>query len=519
MNLWAYAEGAQIGATWDGNVASLGNHHDAPWIRLKTPELSDQAALAVRLGAFNDSSLVVTHATKYNEVALEAFLRMKCVSHLDLSASLLTNFQLTRNQNGNLARNSSITSLKTHALALSFATLEALGTNTTIVKLDTSGCAMHGTVTALEKTRTLRVLCMRLNTIDATGARALARIGSLEELDVSSNSIEDAGAEALLQHTSLKILLASLNKITSKGIKPIAHNTSISVLHLSKNRIGAMHHGSTDVQPFALNTTIKSLDLYDNHLTCKDMAVLAGNTTLTSLKMSHSTSHSPIDGIIEVMVALGNNTNIVDLGLGLENPYDTADIMPLCKNTTIRVLDLLTHGHHDCALIASNTTLCRLTIRLLTHREAEILARNDNLMGLCVETAEEGSLATLFRSKSLSVVRINNASVDLKTAIAIQANTSMVSLTFGSLLCTDPEACAVLAKCPSLMGYGRFVAAKHPLLPPGEEENTTELQILQCTTKNQKRQADLRGKFMGFSAIMFKILEIKRSNKRINAKH
>lgn len=504
MIRWVYSDSNGIGARWDGKVASLREHDEVPWILVKATDLPDESILAMQLGAIHDSKLVVHHA-EYVHLELDVFLGLSCIKHLDLHGNMLKDQGLNPHQWEQLQENEYITSMRAYNLALYNNGALALASNTTITLLDLNKChAGIENAEILSKNRKLRVLRMSRNTVWDTGAEAIARISSLEELDISLNGVRDGGARALCKHRKLRVLNASSNNITPYGIEPIEDNMSMTSLNLATNTIN-----KTGV--FARNKTLEHLEIRYNGLRPGELAVLATNNVLTSL-----TTSCIFDGSgAEALVALANNTSLTRLDLEFAClGCNTADISPLCKNTTIKTLVYTTtEPSPNYGLTASITTLTSLSVGFLTKETAEIVAKNGGISYFKATDAEPPALDRLFQSRSLETVHIGRAIVDARAARAICANTHITTFSTTYMKCLDLETCEILSLCPSFVSYGQFALKTEFATFPGAKDDTSELPLLRGIARNRQRRADLRGKFMVFCAIFAK-MRLNMRNKR-----
>lgn len=493
MNKWAYVEGAGIGATWDGEVVSIREHDEVPWIRLRTPELSSKAITAMSLGAFSNSKLHITRATKYYDHTLGTFLEANCVAHLDLSLERRRPSHAFSYQ-GLLETNTSITSLKAHIVEIDDETAVALGKNTTITKLNLLGCKMYDFgVYSISRKRNLHVLNVSRNNLSPNGAEYVARIGSLTELNISCNKIWDRGACALCKHESLKTLIADNCGITQCGIEPLAYNTSLTKLKALNNQLES-------VDPIYHNTTISSLNVLYNGLRLSSLATLASNPTLTELRISCDSGGTGS----EAFDLLANNTHLKMLDLALLNSGHPMNIAPLCKTTSLRSICFTSETPTDYELVSSIKSLSWLWIAGVTTKTAEIIARNESITWLHVDSTGPEETAILAQSTSVQTLFIGRMGLDVHAAEVLCANTNIVTLTANGVICKGLGAFPVLAKCPFFTHYDFVIC------------DGSELPILLSTAKNQQRHSDLSSKFMVFCAIFARLKQNMRNKKALS---
>jgi len=143
---------------------------------------------------------------------------------------------------------------------------------------------------ALKQNSYIKKLSLVYQNIKNDGAIALAEVDALEEINLGHNGIYPSGVAAIVQN-NIKILSLEHNNFIFNGqqdekvfemIKILNQNKTLTELNLSQTLIA--NHYLTEI--FANNTTIKILDLSQNHPYVEGLRALEHNKTLQHLDLS-----------------------------------------------------------------------------------------------------------------------------------------------------------------------------------------------------------------------------------------
>ena len=172
-------------------------------------------------------------------------------------------------------------------------------------------------------------LSLPSNNLADEGAAKFEHNTTLVWLDLEDNHIGDDGAISLSRNHSLRYLYLGYNKFTERGIHALTSNCHLSLLDLSGNELAPvcltmLAENTTltslllshqikirlDVlNQFARNASLSVLDLSSSNIDNSGAALFSSNNTLTSLNLSNNKITR--DGAL----ALSCNTTLTDLSL------------------------------------------------------------------------------------------------------------------------------------------------------------------------------------------------------------
>jgi hypothetical protein len=160
-------------------------------------------------------------------------------------------------------------------------------------------------------------------------AELLEQLSSLTSLDLSEQSLTDEDITQLAQALSTNTTLTSLNvynnQIGDIGAKALSTNTHLTSLNVSYNEIGAI-----GAKALSTNTSLTSMDVSRNQIGAIGAKALSTNTSLTSLKV-----RSNQIGAIGAK-ALSTNTSLTSLDvhrnqIGYESQQQIAQMLAANK--------------------------------------------------------------------------------------------------------------------------------------------------------------------------------------------
>ncbi|RSH95673.1 hypothetical protein EHS25_000765 [Saitozyma podzolica] len=177
------------------------------------------------------------------------------------------------------------------------------------------------------------------------------RIGRLLTLDLKGNDIKNGVgyiAQVLKRNRTLKVLNLSDNKIDATGLAALAealkYNSSLETLDMSSNPCCVTLEGIAALRTtFTVNTSLKRLFLSDTGLTSEGAISLAEFLPETKSLLHLDLTSNPLDvaGILAISVGLKSNTLIrcLDVSIPPNNP-DLAELSQSILQSCIRNTEL-----------------------------------------------------------------------------------------------------------------------------------------------------------------------------------